>query len=152
MTKNRSKASAVNISKSPYIPGYYTNHPPCIIPAGTAVLCIDTGFGHWGTHIYIIYKELTWIVDSVDYSVLEPSEKLLGKQFCFTGVMDKSRLFYKIFTELHGGVFSPKITKNLTALVVSDITSSSTKAIKARSNGVTCITEEEFLNMVNDQL
>lgn len=141
LAKNRHTAYSVNIDKVES--GYHTSQSVSI-PAGTAVLCVGGG-SQWTLHI--IHGEMTWVVDKREYIAAEMSEKLSGKSFCFTGALKHTREFYKALVELHGGTYSPRVTKNLTYLVMRSPNSYSTKAEKARSYGTACIGEKELLEM-----
>jgi DNA ligase (NAD+) len=71
-----------------------------------------------------------------------------GKSFCFTGEMQRSRGELQELVERYGGLVKTSVTKDLDYLVLSDPTSTSTKAEKARRFGTRCIGEEEFIAML----
>ena len=73
---------------------------------------------------------------------------LTGKVFVFTG---KSSLPRKNLEQLvvdNGGTVKSSVGSGVTHLVLADKNSQSTKAVKARSLGTECISEEDFMEMV----
>ena len=74
---------------------------------------------------------------------------LTGKSFCFTGAMEYKRKDLQAMVTAHGGTNLDSVTKNLTYLVIADPNSTSSKAKKARELGITLISPEQFLEMVN---
>ena len=76
--------------------------------------------------------------------------KLSGKSFCFTGSMSYKRKDLQAMVTAHGGTNLDSVTKNLTYLVIADPNSTSGKAKKARELGITLISPEQFLEMVNE--
>ena len=77
------------------------------------------------------------------------SGKLSGKSFCFTGAMEYKRKDLQDMVTAQGGTNLDSVTKNLTYLVTADPNSTSGKAKKARDLGITLISPEQFLEMVN---
>ena len=75
--------------------------------------------------------------------------KLSGKSFCFTGAMEYKRKDLQVMVTAHGGTNLDSVTKNLAYLVIADPGSTSGKAKKARELGITLISPEQFLEMVN---
>lgn len=75
--------------------------------------------------------------------------KLSGKSFCFTGSMSYKRKDLQAMVTAHGGTNLDSVTKNLAYLVIADPNSTSGKAKKARELGITLISPEQFLEMVN---
>lgn len=76
------------------------------------------------------------------------ANKLEGFSFCFTGAMVHKRAeLEKMVIENGGEVKS--VSKNLTFLVQADKNSQSTKSQKAKSLGVSVISEDDFLGMVD---
>ena len=88
-------------------------------------------------HIRIIKQELT-------------TGSLTGKSFCFTGAMEYKRKDLQDMVTAQGGTNHDSVTKNLTYLVIADPNSTSGKAKKARDLGITLISPEQFLKMVNE--
>ena len=87
-------------------------------------------------HIRIIKQELA-------------TGSLTGKSFCFTGAMEYKRKDLQDMVTAQGGTNLDSVTKNLTYLVTADPNSTSGKAKKARDLGITLISPEQFLEMVN---
>ncbi|MBQ4505257.1 MAG: hypothetical protein II983_06240 [Firmicutes bacterium] len=87
-------------------------------------------------HIRIIKQELA-------------TGSLTGKSFCFTGAMEYKRKDLQDMVTAQGGTNLDSVTKNLTYLVIADPNSTSGKAKKARELGITLISPEQFLEMVN---
>lgn len=75
--------------------------------------------------------------------------KLSGKSCCFTGAMEYKRKDLQDMVTAQGGTNLDSVTKNLTYLVIADPNSTSGKAKKARDLGITLISPEQFLEMVN---
>lgn len=73
---------------------------------------------------------------------------LTGKSFCFTGSMTRKRGDLEALVTGAGGVVKSSVGKGLTFLVIADPNSTSSKAQAARKNGTACISEEDFLGMV----
>lgn len=67
--------------------------------------------------------------------------KYAGMKICFTGVRDKE-LEAEIAAQ--GGEVVNGVSKNTTHLIVADINSSSSKAVKAKSLGIPIFTIETF--------
>lgn len=70
-----------------------------------------------------------------------------GMSFCFTGSMDKPRKELQKLVEQNGGINFDSVKKGLTYLVIQDPNSTSSKAVKARTLGITLISPEQFINM-----
>lgn len=73
--------------------------------------------------------------------------KLSGKSFCFTGTMNKTRKELESLVAANGGDVR-SVSKELTFLVIADVNSPSSKAVKARKLGTKLITEDDFLRMI----
>ncbi len=74
---------------------------------------------------------------------------LSGKSFCFTGKLNKiTRNEAKDLVISLGGQFKSGVTLKLDFLVTNDLSSGSSKNVKARDLGVDIITEGEFLEMI----
>lgn len=78
----------------------------------------------------------------------KPKGSLSGKSVCFTGAMETKRDVLKKMAEEAGGQVKGSVGKGLTFLVIADPNSASSKARAARKNGTTCISEDQFLEMV----
>jgi len=76
--------------------------------------------------------------------------RLTGQSFCFTGTMKRyKRDELEAMVEGAGGVVKDRVVKGLNYLVMSDPTSGTTKAQAAKKHGTKCISEDDFLRMVN---
>lgn len=73
---------------------------------------------------------------------------LSGASFCFTGKMQQKRPVLEKLAKDAGGSVKGSVGKGLTYLVISDPNSTSSKAVAARKNGTKCISEEDFLAMI----
>lgn len=73
---------------------------------------------------------------------------LTGKSVCFTGKSNLKRAELENLAKEAGGSVKKSVGKGLTYLVLADPNSTSTKAKAARKNGTTCLSEEDFLQMV----
>jgi DNA ligase (NAD+) len=74
---------------------------------------------------------------------------LTGKSFCFTGKTIRKRADLEALVVESGGVVKSSVGKGLTYLVMADPKSGTTKAQAAKKNGTKCITEDEFLQLIN---
>jgi len=74
--------------------------------------------------------------------------KLSGLSFCFTGAANKPRKELQRIVEDNGGVFADGVDSALNYLVIADLNSTSSKAVKARKLNIKMITEDQFLNMI----
>ncbi|MCW5834535.1 MAG: NAD-dependent DNA ligase LigA, partial [Labilithrix sp.] len=74
---------------------------------------------------------------------------LSGKSFCFTGALPRPRKEYEELVEEHGGTVLSGVTKDLTYLVMSDPSSASAKAEKARKYGTQCIDAAAFMALID---
>ena len=79
------------------------------------------------------------------------SDKLGGKSFAVTGKLYRfsNRKELQDFIASNGGVNTSSVTKNTDYLITNDTDSESSKNKKAKELGVTVITEEELLLLVN---
>jgi NAD-dependent DNA ligase len=144
IAKERNHARAVKLTAAPGSRDRYTGQTDNI-PAGAMVLCVaDPTKGQ----LLVLHGEMTWEVNVSDYEIVNPSQKLAGKSFCFTGALTHTREYYKALVELHDGSFASGVTKNLNYLVMGDPRSRSTKAEKARSYGTQCIGEKDLLGLI----
>jgi len=91
-------------------------------------------------------KEVLKYVKIVD--VEEPVQgNLGGKSFCFTGAASRPRKELQQMVKDNGGIVFDSCKKGLDYLVLADPNSTSTKAVKARKDGVNLISEEDFVKM-----
>lgn len=74
--------------------------------------------------------------------------KLTNKSVTFTGTMVNKRQVLEKMVIDAGGVVKNSVTKDLNFLVIADTNSQSSKAVAARKNGTTLISENEFLELI----
>lgn len=79
---------------------------------------------------------------------VRPKGALSGLSFCFTGAANKPRKELLQIVEDNGGTPYDSVDKTLNYLVIADLNSTSSKAVKARKLGIKLITEDQFLKMV----
>jgi DNA ligase (NAD+) len=77
-----------------------------------------------------------------------PVGHLTGKSVCFTGKSSLKRAELIRLAETAGGTVKKSVGSGLTYLVLADPSSGSTKTKAAHKNGVECISEEDFLQLV----
>lgn len=75
------------------------------------------------------------------------SGSLGGKSFCFTGAASMPRKELWALVEKNGGIVHESIKKDTDYLVLADVNSNSGKAKKAREQGTTLLSEEDFVKM-----
>lgn len=82
----------------------------------------------------------------------EVKDKLKDITFCVTGKLKtfKNRDTIKAEIESYGGKVTGSVTKNTQYLINNDINSTSSKNKTAKSLGIPIITEEQFLNMIDN--
>lgn len=79
---------------------------------------------------------------------LGDSLRFTDKHFALTGKMAHPRSYYEELIKQHGGTVSSSVSKNTDYLVITDPSSTSTKAQKARKLGVKIISPEELKKML----
>jgi NAD-dependent DNA ligase len=147
IAKDRNHVQAVKANIDPTLKNRYTGMEDHI-PAGAMVLCVQEVQNTRVHYIFVLHGEMTWEANPAHYEVVEASTKLAGKSFCFTGALTHTREYYKALVELHEGSFATSVSKNTSFLVMADPRSRSTKAEKARAQGVTCIGEDDLLGLI----
>jgi DNA ligase (NAD+) len=82
-----------------------------------------------------------------------PAEEgpLSGMSFCFTGASARPRAELTQLVEAKGGRALASVTKDLQYLVIADLDSTSSKAVKAKKLGTKLITEEQLLELIADK-
>lgn len=103
------------------------------------------------------YTEARYIAHNF-ISFAEPKEennnsaKLSGKTICITGKISnwKNRDELKAYIEELGGKVASSVSGKTSYLINNDLTSSSTKNNQAKKFGIPIITEEDFLNLVEN--
>jgi DNA ligase (NAD+) len=78
---------------------------------------------------------------------IEGADSLKGLTFVITGDLNRfaNRNELKALIEAHGGKVAGSVSKKTECLINNDITSSSSKNVSAKKNGVKILTEDEFL-------
>ncbi len=76
---------------------------------------------------------------------------LAGLSFCFSGAQKRPRKELEALVELNGGAVRSSVTKGLSYLVLSDPTSTSSKAQKARKLGTEIIDGDAFEALVTER-
>lgn len=76
---------------------------------------------------------------------------LAGLTFCFTGSASRSRGELTQLVESNGGRVLGSVTKELNYLVIADVSSTSSKAEKARKYGTKLITEEDLDQLIEER-
>ena len=70
-----------------------------------------------------------------------------GKSFCFTGAASMPRKELWALVEKNGGIVHESMKKETDYLVLADVNSTSSKAVKARKQGTTLLSEDDFVKM-----
>ena len=72
---------------------------------------------------------------------------LNGKSFCFTGAASMPRKELWALVEKNGGIVHESMKKDTDYLVLADVNSTSSKAVKARKQGTNLLSEDDFVKM-----
>ena len=103
----------------------------------------------------IILSEDFWTSVNNLWSYIDPSDyelpnaessnsNISGKVFVLTGKMPKKRNEYETMIASKGGIVAGSVSKNTDYLVIADVRSTSSKAVKARKLGTKLISPEEL--------
>ena len=103
----------------------------------------------------IVLSEDFWISINNLLSYIEPADyelpntessdsNISGKIFVLTGKMPKKRNEYEAMITSKGGIVAGSVSKNTDYLVIADVSSTSSKAVKARKLGTKLISPEEL--------
>lgn len=103
----------------------------------------------------IILSEDFWTSVNNLWSYIDPSDyelpntessnsNISGKVFVLTGKMPKKRNEYETMIISKGGIVAGSVSKNTDYLVIADVSSTSSKAVKARKLGTKLISPEEL--------
>lgn len=103
----------------------------------------------------IVLSEDFWTSINNLWSYIEPADyelpnaessnsNIYGKVFVLTGKMPKKRNEYEAMITSKGGIVAGSVSKNTDYLVIADISSTSSKAVKARKLGTKLISPEEL--------
>ncbi len=92
-------------------------------------------------------REVEELADMLDiqYETNEKSGVFDGETICFTGKSPKTRPEMSHLAEVAGASVSNSVGGNTTILVIADINSASSKAVKARKLGIKLMSPEDFL-------
>ena len=92
-------------------------------------------------------KTINFITIKVAAPKVNTNGSLGGKSFCFTGAASRPRKELWEMVEKNGGVIHESMKKDTDVLVLADVNSTSSKAVKARKQGTTLMSEEDFVKM-----
>lgn len=103
----------------------------------------------------IVLSEDFWTSINNLWSYIEPADyelpnaessnsNISGKVFVLTGKMPKKRNEYETMIASKGGIVAGSVSKNTDYLVIADVSSTSSKAVKARKLGTKLISPEEL--------
>lgn len=105
------------------------------------------------------YSEIDYIVEN--YLIIKKEEKtnnnsenkLNNLTFCITGKTNvfKNRTELQSFIEANGGKAASSVTKNVDYLINNDVSSTSSKNIRAKELDIKIIDEQTFMNMFDFQ-
>lgn len=107
----------------------------------------------------IILSEDFWTSINNLWSYIEPADyelpntessnsNISGKVFVLTGKMPKKRNEYEAMITSKGGIVAGSVSKNTDYLVIADVGSTSSKAVKARKLGTKLISPEELKELL----
>ena len=92
--------------------------------------------------------EMRFLVKSKTITIETPSSDLAGKSFCFTGELKKiKRADAEKKVRESGGVVKQTVTRDLSFLVTNDVSSGSSKNIRASELGIPILDEDGFLKL-----
>ena len=103
----------------------------------------------------VVLSEDFWTSINNLWSYIEPADyelpntessdsNISGKIFVLTGKMPKKRNEYEAMIISKGGIVAGSVSKNTDYLVIADVSSTSSKAVKARKLGTKLISPEEL--------
>ena len=84
---------------------------------------------------------------SIETKKTKTSNELEGNSFCFTGIRRKD---LENIIENKGGKIAYSVSRNLNYLIAKDISSGSSKLLKAQELGVTLLSIEDLEKMINN--
>lgn len=114
------------------------------IPAGSIVMIV----GEKVNTFTAVFKSAMFETGKENFTLCQRSSLLENKTFCLTGTLDNDRNFYIKLIELNGGTYSKTVNRNLNYLVVAYNNMYTDKALKAKSYGIKCITEQDLRKMI----
>lgn len=103
----------------------------------------------------VVLSEDFWTSINNLWSYIEPADyelpntessnsNISGKVFVLTGKMPKKRNEYEAMITSKGGIVAGSVSKNTDYLIIADVSSTSSKAVKARKLGTKLISPEEL--------
>lgn len=95
-------------------------------------------------------KTLNFVTIKVEEPKVVTGGVLGGKSFCFTGAASRPRKELWAMVEKNGGIIHESMKKDTSFLVLADPNSTSSKAVKARKQGTTLLSEEDFVKMCGE--
>jgi DNA ligase (NAD+) len=124
----------------------YINNEVHDYPEGIGAKVITKIESSWKTNLYL----LNFLLKDSRYNpvvkvVTAGSNKLAGKSFCITGTLSKPRKHFENLVTDNGGTLS-SVSKKLSFLILG--TDAGSKEDKAKSLGVTILTEDAFMGMI----
>ena len=152
----------IGIANAKMICGALGNDPERILKATVEELSEISGVGGVIAGTFVAYftdgehrdlfRRLLEEVEIPKEEITEDSRKFAGVNFVITGSVNHfaNRAEVKEEIEKRGGKVTGSVTSKTNYLINNDVNSTSSKNRKARELGVPIISEEEFLNMLNE--
>ena len=152
----------IGIANAKMICGALGNDPERILNATVEELSEISGVGGVIAGTFVAYftdgehrdlfRRLLAEVEIPKEEITEDSRKFAGVNFVITGSVNHfaNRAEVKEEIEKRGGKVTGSVTSKTNYLINNDVNSTSSKNRKARELGVPIISEEEFLNMLNE--
>ena len=152
----------IGIANAKMICGALGNDPERILNATVEELSEISGVGGVIAGTFVAYftdgehrnlfRRLLAEVEIPKEEITEDSRKFAGVNFVITGSVNHfaNRAEVKEEIEKRGGKVTGSVTSKTDYLINNDVNSTSSKNRKARELGVPIISEEEFLNMLNE--
>ena len=152
----------IGIANAKMICGALGNDPERILNATVEELSEISGVGGVIAGTFVdyfadeehrdLFRRLLGEVEIPEEEITEDSRKFAGVNFVITGSVEHfaNRAEVKEEIEKRGGKVTGSVTSKTNYLINNDVNSTSSKNRKARELGVPIISEEEFLNMLNE--
>lgn len=152
----------IGIANAKMICGALGNDPERILNATVEELSEISGVGGVIAGTFVAYftdgehrdlfRRLLAEVEIPKEEITEDSRKFAGVNFVITGSVNHfaNRAEVKEEIEKRGGKVTGSVTSKTNYLINNDVNSTSSKNRKARELGIPIISEEEFLNMLNE--
>ena len=120
------------------------------LPEGIGKITMDNISETWNNNFELletIINDSRYCYTPIQEQTEAKSSILLGKSFCFTGKISQPRKVYEQMVKDNGGTIKG-VSKKLNYLVVG--AKAGNKLAKAEKLGVTILTEEEFLTLIEN--